>query len=136
MAKDLFYGDADPVETGEWLDAFESVIENEGADRARCLLERLSEKANSSGVRLTNLNTAYLNTIAPEDQPQYPGDPYIERRIRSLIRWNALAMVMRANLSDDELGGHISSFASSATLYDIGFNHFFKHAGKFFRQLC
>ncbi|MCG8672377.1 MAG: pyruvate dehydrogenase (acetyl-transferring), homodimeric type [Pseudomonadales bacterium] len=126
MAKDLFYGDADPVETGEWLDAFESVIENEGADRARYLLERLSEKANSSGVRLTNLNTAYLNTILPEDQPQYPGDPYIERRIRSLIRWNALAMVMRANLSDDELGGHISSFASSATLYDIGFNHFFK----------
>ncbi|PIE41618.1 MAG: pyruvate dehydrogenase (acetyl-transferring), homodimeric type [Gammaproteobacteria bacterium] len=126
MAKDLFYGDSDPLETGEWLDAFESVIENEGVDRARYLLERLSEKANSSGVRLTNLNTAYLNTIAPEAQPQYPGDPYIERRIRSLIRWNALAMVMRANISDDELGGHISSFASSATLYDVAFNHFFK----------
>ena len=126
MAKDLFYGDADSIETQEWMEAFESVLENEGPDRARYLLERLSEKAHTSGVRLTNLNTPYINTIAPEEQPQYPGDPYIERRIRSLIRWNALAMVMRANLSDDELGGHISSFASSATLYDIAFNHFFK----------
>ena len=126
MAKDLFYGDSDPIETDEWLDAFESVIENEGAERARYLLERLSEKAHTNSVRLTNLNTPYINTIPPEKQPQYPGDPYIERRIRSLIRWNALAMVMRANLSDDELGGHISSFASSATLYDIAFNHFFK----------
>ncbi|MDX1696069.1 MAG: pyruvate dehydrogenase (acetyl-transferring), homodimeric type, partial [Ketobacteraceae bacterium] len=104
MAKDLFYGDADPVETQEWMEALESVLENEGPDRARYLLERLSEKAHASGVRLTNLNTPYINTIPPEDQPQYPGDPYLERQIRSLIRWNALAMVMRANLSDDELG--------------------------------
>lgn len=126
MAKDLFYGDADPIETQEWLEAFESIMENEGPDRARYIIERLSEKAHVSGVRLTNLNTPYINSIAPEDQPQYPGDPYMERRIRSLIRWNALAMVMRANLSDDELGGHIASFASSATLYDVGFNHFFK----------
>ena len=126
MAKDLFYGDSDPVETQEWMDALQSILENEGPERARYLLERLSEKAHTSGVRLTNLNTPYLNTIPPEDQPQYPGDPYIERHIRSLIRWNALAMVMRANLTDDELGGHISSFASSATLYDVAFNHFFK----------
>ncbi|OUS31647.1 pyruvate dehydrogenase (acetyl-transferring), homodimeric type [Gammaproteobacteria bacterium 45_16_T64] len=125
MSTERFYDDIDAAETAEWLDAFESVLLSEGSDRAQYLLERLSEHARRSGVQLSNLNTPYLNSIAPTDEAAYAGDPYIERRVRSLIRWNALAMVMRANLTDDELGGHISSFASSATLLDVAFNHFF-----------
>jgi len=126
MAQDRFYNDPDPTETQEWLEAFQSVLKTEGPDRARYLLSRLSERAHMSGVALSNLNTPYLNTIPTEKEPVMPGDPHIERRLRSLIRWNALAMVMRANLSEDELGGHISSFASSATLYDVAFNYFFR----------
>lgn len=125
MSTERFYDDIDAEETAEWLDAFESVLLSEGSERAQYLLERLSEHARKSGVQLSNLNTPYLNTIAPTDEASYGGDPYMERRVRSLIRWNALAMVMRANLTDDELGGHISSFASSATLLDVAFNHFF-----------
>lgn len=126
MAKERFYDDLDPVETSEWLDAFASVLENEGPERAKFLLAKLSEKASYSGVELLDLSTPYINSIPTEQQAPLQGDHYMERRIRSLIRWNALAMVMRANQTDDELGGHISSFASSATLYDVGFNHFFK----------
>jgi pyruvate dehydrogenase E1 component len=126
MAVDRFYDDADPEETREWLEAFASVVEREGIDRARFLLEKLSETARRSGVNLSRLNTPYLNTIAPKDEAPLPGDMFMERRIRSLIRWNALAMVMRANDNEDELGGHIATFASSATLYDVGFNHFFR----------
>jgi len=121
-----YYDDLDPIETSEWMDALESVIEREGIDRARYILDKLNEKARLSGVNLSNLNTPYINTIAVKDEPSLPGDLYLERRIRSLIRWNALAMVMRANLTDDELGGHISSFASSANLYEVGFNYFFR----------
>ena len=126
MAAERYYDDLDPIETSEWLDALESIIEREGIERARYILAKLTEKARVSGVNLSNLNTPYINTIAVKDEPRLPGDLYVERRIRSLIRWNALAMVMRANLSDDELGGHISSFASSANLYDVGFNYFFR----------
>ncbi len=126
MSKERYYDDLDPTETREWLEAFESVLENEGPERVRFILAKLTEKARLSGVELNDLTTPYVNTIPPEQQAPLHGDPYMERRIRSLIRWNALAMVMRANLTDDELGGHISSFASSATLYDIGFNHFFR----------
>lgn len=121
-----FYNDPDPAETREWLEAFASLLENEGPDRARVILERLNEAARQQGVGLTRLNTPYVNTIAVKDEQPMPGDLHIERRLRSLIRWNALAMVMRANDNDDELGGHIATFASSATLYDVGFNYFFR----------
>ncbi|MES2661683.1 MAG: pyruvate dehydrogenase (acetyl-transferring), homodimeric type [Pseudomonadota bacterium] len=121
-----FYGDEDAVETDEWIAALHSLIERAGPDRACFLLEKLNEVARTQGLNLNQLNTPYLNSIPPQAEPVLPGDPYIERRIRSLIRWNALAMVMRANNNDDELGGHIATFASSATLYDVGFNHFFR----------
>ena len=119
--------DVDPQETEEWLDALEGVLENEGIERAHYLLEQLIEKARRSGAYLPyKANTAYLNTIPPSRQPPFPGNRAMERRIRSFIRWNAMAMVVQANRKASELGGHIASFASSATLFDIGFNHFFK----------
>jgi len=121
--------DSDPIETSEWLDALSSVIENEGVERAKYLLTRLSEKARKEGGDLPySVTTPYSNTIPLSQEAQMPGDLFMERRIRSLIRWNAMAMVLRANKRPGELGGHISSFSSSATLYDVGFNHFF-HAG-------
>ena len=121
------YSDIDPLETQEWLEAFESVIREEGIDRARYLLTRLNEKATRTGAPLpTSITTPFRNSIPVEDEPRMPGDLFMERRIRSLVRWNALAMVMRANMSEGDLGGHISSFSSSATLYDVGFNYFFK----------
>ncbi|MDQ8037343.1 MAG: pyruvate dehydrogenase (acetyl-transferring), homodimeric type [Pedobacter sp.] len=126
MSVERFYDDVDPEETREWLEAFASVVEAEGVERARFLLEKLSETARLSGVNLSRLNTPYVNTIATKDEAPMPGDMFMERRLRSLIRWNALAMVMRANDNDDELGGHIATFASSAMLYDVGFNHFFR----------
>jgi len=126
MTRELFYDDLDPVETQEWMDSLDSLLESAGPERAKYLLDRLAERARTHGVQLTDLTTPYVNSISPERQANFPGDLYMERRIRSLIRWNALAMVQRANLSDDELGGHISSFASSATMYDVGFNHFFR----------
>lgn len=119
--------DNDPIETQEWLDALNSVLINEGRGRAAFLLETLSERAALAGTNLpAAVTTPYRNTIAPANEKRMPGDLFIERRIRSLIRWNALAMVMRANKRDEGLGGHISSFSSSATLYDIGFNYFFR----------
>ena len=119
--------DIDPQETQEWLDALEAVLENEGAERAHFLLERLIDKARRSGAYLPfSANTAYLNTIPITRQEKFPGDRAMERRIRSLVRWNAMAMVVQANRLSSELGGHISSFASSATLVDIGYNHFFR----------
>ncbi len=121
--------DIDPQETQEWLDALEAVLENEGAERAHFLIERLVDKARRSGAHLPfSANTAYMNTIPVTHQPRFPGDRAMERRIRSFIRWNAMAMVVQANRLSTELGGHISSFASSATLYDVGYNHFFHGA--------
>lgn len=118
--------DIDPIETQEWMDALESVAKNEGDERASYLLRELGNKATDLGVEAgTSLNTSYVNTISPRDEVRMPGDLFMERRIRSFIRWNAMAMVMRGNDNDDALGGHISSFSSSATLYDIGFNYFF-----------
>ena len=118
--------DIDPIETREWLDALDSVLEKEGEDRAHYLMTRLSQHARSKGTQLPYaITTPYRNTIPPEKEARMPGDLFMERRIRSLVRWNALAMVMRANQKDSSLGGHISSFASSATLYDIGYNYFF-----------
>ena len=126
MARLRHYGDRDHVETQEWLDALASVAENDSPERARQLLEWLNNHAPSFGVHIGRLNTPYVNTISREQEPLMPGDPNLEWRLRSLIRWNALAIVMRANQNDDELGGHIATFASSATLYDVGFNHFFR----------
>ncbi|MCU7881788.1 MAG: pyruvate dehydrogenase (acetyl-transferring), homodimeric type [Candidatus Thiodiazotropha sp. (ex Lucinoma aequizonata)] len=123
--------DIDPQETQEWLDALEGVLENEGVDRAHFLIERLVDKARRSGAYLPfSANTAYLNTIPVTKQQRFPGDRAMERRVRSFIRWNAMAMVVQANRISTELGGHISSFASSATLFDVGFNHFFRAPNK------
>ena len=119
--------DIDPQETQEWLDALDAVIANEGLERAHFLLEKLIDDARRSGANLPFSNvTAYLNTIPPHLQEAHPGDTSVERRIKSLVRWNALAMVVRANKESSELGGHIASFASAATLYDVGLNHFFR----------
>jgi pyruvate dehydrogenase E1 component len=121
--------DTDPVETQEWLDALENVLDAGGTERANFLLERMSSRMARTGARLPyTITTPYRNSIPTSKEAFMPGDLFMERRIRSLIRWNALAMVQRANLGDAELGGHISSFASAATLYDVGFNYFFKGA--------
>ncbi|MDH3520548.1 MAG: pyruvate dehydrogenase (acetyl-transferring), homodimeric type, partial [Myxococcales bacterium] len=118
--------DIDPEETHEWLDALESALRNEGAERAHYLIEALIDQARRSGVHLPHrAATAYVNTIHANDEEASPGEPGIEHRIRSIIRWNAMAMVVQANRRSAELGGHISSFASAATLYEVGFNHFF-----------
>ena len=118
--------DVDPVETEEWLDALAAVIHAEGPERAHFLLEQMVDLARRSGGHLPyDATTAYVNTIPAHLEKRSPGDNEIEWRIRSLIRWNAMAMVVRANRRDGSLGGHIASFASAATLYDVGFNHFF-----------
>ncbi|MFZ2289221.1 MAG: pyruvate dehydrogenase (acetyl-transferring), homodimeric type [Halopseudomonas yangmingensis] len=123
----MTHDDVDPLETREWLEALESLIEQEGPRRARYLLTRLGDRASALGTRLPySINTPYRNSIPVTHEVRMPGDLFMERRIRSMVRWNALAMVMRANLRDPDAGGHISTFASSATLYDIGFNYFFK----------
>jgi len=119
--------DIDAVETQEWVDALESVIENEGVERAHFLLEHMIDKARRSGANLPySANTAYVNTIAPHHEAPLPGDQEIEDRIRTYIRWNAMAMVVKANRYSSELGGHIATFASAATLYDVGYNHFWR----------
>ncbi|NBC12745.1 MAG: pyruvate dehydrogenase (acetyl-transferring), homodimeric type [Gammaproteobacteria bacterium] len=125
--------DIDPQETREWLESLEAVLEHEGTERAHYLLERLIDKARRSGAYLPfSANTAYVNTIPVQKQVRFSGDRAMERRIRSFVRWNAMAMVVQANRLSTELGGHISSFASSATLYDVGLNHFFRAANKDF----
>ena len=119
--------DIDALETREWLDALESVVRHGGRERAAFLLKNLSESAADHGIdQPSAITTPYRNTIPPAKEVQSPGDYYIERKIRSMIRWNAIAMVVRANKSADELGGHIASFSSAATLYEVGFNHFFR----------
>jgi len=118
--------DTDPQETQEWLEALDGVLKHEGAQRAHFLLEQLVDKARRSGAYIPfSANTAYLNTIPPESEEHMPGDGALEHRIRSYVRWNAMAMVLRAN-KDTNVGGHIASFASAATLYDVGFNHFWR----------
>jgi len=121
----VFDQDVDPTETSEWLEALESVIAREGPLRAHYLVERLIRRARRRGVYLPySANTAYINTIPESQEKKSPGDHALEHRIRSIIRWNAMAMVVQANRESSELGGHIASFASAATLYDVGFNHF------------
>jgi pyruvate dehydrogenase E1 component len=120
-------GDVDVAETREWLDSLTSVLQTEGPERARFLLDQLEQKAGRSGVEMPlAVNTPYINTIPPSKQPPYPGSREIERRIKSLIRWNAMAMVVRANKKEPGIGGHISTYASAATLLEVGFNHFFR----------
>jgi pyruvate dehydrogenase E1 component len=119
--------DQDPQETREWLDALESVIEFEGTDRAHFLIEKMMDYARRCGVHLPySSNTAYVNTIPVTQQELIPGNQSIEHKLRSYIRWNAMAMVVKANHKPGSVGGHIASFSSSATLYDVGFNHFFR----------
>ncbi|HUI57862.1 MAG TPA: pyruvate dehydrogenase (acetyl-transferring), homodimeric type [Bryobacteraceae bacterium] len=118
--------DLNPEETQEWLESLDQVIDDGGPERARYLLEQLAERARTSGAELAvHLNTPYVNTIRADDEVPYPGDRAMERRIKSLIRWNAMAMVVRQNKYDPGIGGHISTYASLATLLEVGFNHFF-----------
>ena len=119
------HDDADPAETGEWLDALKAVELHRGQERANLLVNRLVDQARRDGLYIPrSLTTPYKNTIAPEQEARSPGDRAIEHRLRSIIRWNALAIILRANKDSSELGGHIASFQSAATLYDIGFGHF------------
>ncbi|MCA9163100.1 MAG: pyruvate dehydrogenase (acetyl-transferring), homodimeric type, partial [Planctomycetales bacterium] len=123
--------DVDPMETAEWLDSLDYVLASRGPERVKYLLMALEEKARREGVDVPIASTTpYINTIPAERQPPYPGNREIERRIKSIIRWNAMAMVVRANKNFAGLGGHISTFASSATLYEVGFNHFFRGRGE------
>ena len=118
--------DTDPQETQEWLAALDGVLKHEGAERAHFLLEQLVEKARRAGAHFPfSLNTTYSNTIPPAQEERMPGDAELENRIRSYVRWNAMAMVLRAN-KHTNVGGHIASFASAATLYDVGYNHFWR----------
>src|SRR5580692_6614254 len=119
--------DNDPQETAEWLESIEAVLKYGGPERAQYLLEALIGKVAKLGqARIpSGITTPYVNTIPVEDQPDYPGDRVLERKIKSIIRWNAMAMVLKAN-KNTNVGGHISTFASAATLYEIGFNHFFR----------
>ena len=130
MTTDGFLGnlpDIDSQETAEWLESLETVNSVSGKTRARYLLGRMNQRARE--LQLGNsetISTDYVNTIPTEQQPFFPGDEFIERRIRAFIRWNAAAMVVRANKKADGIGGHLSTFASSAALYEVGFNHFFR----------
>jgi pyruvate dehydrogenase E1 component len=123
--------DLDPVETQEWLESIDSVLKTHGAARAHFLLERLIDYTRRSGAYLPyKPNTAYVNTISPGQEPEYPGDRAIERRLEAYLRWNALAMVVQANRKSSEYGGHLASYASCATLYEVGFNHFWRAPSK------
>jgi pyruvate dehydrogenase E1 component len=120
-------GDSDAAETKEWLESMNGVLQNSGAERLRFLLTQLNFQASRHGVSTPfTANTPYINTIPPDSQPPFPGSREIERRIKSLVRWNAMAMVVRANKQSSGIGGHISTYASAATLCEIGLNHFFR----------
>jgi pyruvate dehydrogenase E1 component len=117
--------DLDAIETTEWLEALDAVVSHDGPDRARDLLTRVIERAQHAGTGpIASLNTEYVNTIPAEQEPRFPGDPELERRLRSIVRWNAIVTVVRANKVSSELGGHIATFQSLATLMEVGFNHF------------
>jgi pyruvate dehydrogenase E1 component len=119
--------DNDPIETQEWLDSLDAVVAGEGQVRGRFLLAKLLERAHQTGLGVpATVTTPYVNTIPAEEEPPYPGDEHIERRIRRFIRWNAAVMVIKANHLEKGIGGHLSTFASSATLYEVGFNHFWR----------
>src|SRR3954465_4696397 len=119
--------DRDANETGDWIESLDSVIANEGRARAQFILYRVLKRARQQNLGLPPLTaTRYINTISPEQEPQFPGDEEMERRIRRMIRWNAVAMVLRANNRAPGIGGHLATYASAATLYEVGFNHFFR----------
>ncbi|MDH2923856.1 pyruvate dehydrogenase E1 component [Nicoletella semolina] len=126
---EMLRSDVDPIETQDWLQSLDSLIREEGVERAQFIIEQVIGQARSGGVSLpTGITTEYVNTIPVSQQPAYPGDHKIERRIRSAVRWNAIAMVLRSQKKDLDLGGHISTFQSAATMYEVGYNHFFKAA--------
>src|SRR3569832_663508 len=119
--------DLDPIETREWIESIDSVLITQGAARAHYLLEQRIDYTRRSGAYLPfRPNTAYVNTISTGQEPSYPGNREFEKRIEACIRWNALAMVLNANKVSSEYGGHLSTYASSATLYEVGFNHFWR----------
>ncbi|NND01780.1 MAG: pyruvate dehydrogenase (acetyl-transferring), homodimeric type, partial [Acidimicrobiia bacterium] len=119
--------DSHPVETSEWLESLDDVIDADGAPRARYLIAKLLKHADDRAIGVPrSVSTPYINTIPPNFEKPFPGDEDIERRLRRIVRWNAAAMVTRANSAVDGIGGHLSSFASSSMLYDVGFNHFFR----------
>ena len=121
------YKDQDPQETQEWIESIEDALEEHGYERTRFLLETLIGYAQSKGARLPfNTSTPFMNTIQPEQEPKYPGDRKLERKIKTIIRWNAMAMVTKANKQSPGIGGHISTYASAATIYEVAFNHFLK----------
>jgi pyruvate dehydrogenase E1 component len=129
MSYDPSFPDTDPDETREWLESINSVIRVHGGERAHHLVERMIDEVRRSGYYLPfGPNTAYLNTISPAREPSYPGDRAIEKRIEAWLRWNAMAMVVHQNQQSSEYGGHIASYASSLTLYEVGFNHFWRGA--------
>ncbi|HSR14477.1 MAG TPA: pyruvate dehydrogenase (acetyl-transferring), homodimeric type, partial [Gemmatimonadales bacterium] len=119
--------DIDPDETQEWIDSLDQVLAEEGENRARFLMFKLLKRARQLQIGLPPLTqTRYINTISPEQEPTFPGDEALERRIRRLIRWNAVAMVLRANTRFPGIGGHLATYASAASLYEVGFNWFFR----------
>ena len=119
--------DIDPQETTEWIDSFDAVVQRNGLARARFLLRKLVDRGHHHGAVMPfTANTPYINTIPVDQEPAYPGDRELERKIKSIIRWNAMALVVRANRASEGIGGHISSYASAATLYEVGFNHYFR----------
>ena len=119
--------DTDPAETAEWLESLDAVVDHAGRNRARYLMLSLLQRAREKQVGVPSLrSTDYINTIPPESEPWFPGDEHVERRIRAYIRWNAAIMVHRAQRPGVEVGGHISTYAASSTLYEVGFNHFFR----------
>ena len=119
--------DSDPAETREWLESLDAVVDTHGKNRARYLLSALLDRARQLQVSFpATVSTPYVNSIPPEEEPWFPGDEYIERRIRAYLRWNAAVMVIRANKHADGIGGHLSTYASSASLYEVGLNHFFR----------
>ena len=119
--------DADAAETGEWLESLDALVATEGTVRARFVIGKLLERARRLQVPVPSLvSTPYINTIPPDEEPWFPGDEEMERRIRRIVRWNAAAMVTRANKRSDGIGGHLSTYASAASLYEVGFNHFFR----------
>ncbi|HMC51704.1 MAG TPA: pyruvate dehydrogenase (acetyl-transferring), homodimeric type, partial [Acidimicrobiales bacterium] len=119
--------DIDAQETAEWVDSFDAVVETHGKTRARFLLMKLLERAWLAQIGFpATVSTPYINTIPPENEPWFPGDEHMERRIRAFIRWNSAAMVTRANTVSEGIGGHLSTYASSASLCEVGFNHFFR----------
>ncbi len=119
--------DIDPDETQEWIDSLDAVIDSRGKTRARFLVSKLTERARERQIGTpAEVSTPYVNTIPADEQPWFPGDELIEKRIRAFIRWNAAVMVVNANKRAEGIGGHLSTFASSAALYEVGFNHFFR----------